>query len=188
MDRKPRPGDFYRHFKDKMYQVIAVAVHTETEEEMVVYQALYGSFGIYVRPLALFLSEVDKEKYPQVKQKYRFEKVDMGLVQPEKGPCTVTTEKKNEENMGNSGQSQGNPSSAPNPRENKNLLAFLDAGTYHEKLEVLEDRKDRFSAEELLAICEIMEIGRPDSEPEEKYYAVKRYLELQNKYEGARLR
>lgn len=90
--------------------------------------------------------------------------------------------------MGNSGQSQGNPSSAPNPRENKNLLAFLDAGTYHEKLEVLEDRKDRFSAEELLAICEIMEIGRPDSEPEEKYYAVKRYLELQNKYEGARLR
>ncbi len=72
--------------------------------------------------------------------------------------------------------------------ENKNLLAFLDAGTYHEKLEVLENRKDRFSAEELLAICEIMEIGRPDSEPEEKYYAVKRYLELQNKYEGSRLR
>ncbi|HBE85245.1 MAG TPA: DUF1653 domain-containing protein, partial [Lachnoclostridium sp.] len=53
---------------------------------------------------------------------------------------------------------------------------------------VLENRKDRFSAEELLAICEIMEIGRPDSEPEEKYYAVKRYLELQNKYEGSRLR
>lgn len=169
MDRTPRPGDFYRHFKDKLYQVITVAVHSETGEDMVVYQALYGSFGTYVRPLSMFLSEVDQEKYPKVKQKYRFEKVDMGSAQPElEVPVSQPAE---------------------NCRhENENLLAFLDARTYHEKLEVLEERKNRFLAEELLAICEIMEIGRADSEPEEKYYAVKRYLELQKKYEGARLR
>lgn len=173
MDRTPRPGDFYRHFKDKMYQVITVAVHSETGEELVVYQALYGSFGTYARPLSMFISEVDHEKYPEVEQKYRFERVDMVSEQP---VAEV------------SHQNQECSTSESCYRENKNLLAFLDAGTYHEKLEVLEDRKDRFSAEELMAICEIMEIGRPDSEPEEKYYAVKRYLELQNKYEGSRLR
>ncbi len=173
MDRTPRPGDFYRHFKDKMYQVITVAVHSETGEELVVYQALYESFGTYARPLSMFISEVDHEKYPEVEQKYRFERVDMVSEQP------VAED---------SHQNQECLTSESCYRENKNLLAFLDAGTYHEKLEVLEDRKDQFSAEELLAICEIMEIGRPDSEPEEKYYAVKRYLELQNKYEGSRLR
>lgn len=173
MDRTPRPGDFYRHFKDKMYQVITVAVHSETGEELVVYQALYGSFGTYARPLSMFISEVDHVKYPEVEQKYRFERVDMVSEQP---VAEV------------SHQNQECSTSESCYRENKNLLAFLDAGTYHEKLEVLEDRKDRFSAEELMAICEIMEIGRPDSEPEEKYYAVKRYLELQNKYEGSRLR
>jgi hypothetical protein len=168
MDRTPRPGDFYRHFKDMMYQVIAVAVHSETREEMVVYQALYGTFGVYVRPLDMFISEVDHEKYPDVKQKYRFEKVDISDVQQKEPPLPVQEEE--------------------NTRSNKNLLAFLDARTYHEKLEILRDRKDQFSPEELLAICEILEIGRADSEPEEKYYAVERYLELQNKYDGARLR
>jgi len=121
----------------------------------------------------MFISEVDHEKYPEVEQKYRFERVDMVSEQPVAEA---------------SHQNQECSTSESCYRENKNLLAFLDAGTYHEKLEVLEDRKDRFSAEELMAICEIMEIGRPDSEPEEKYYAVKRYLELQNKYEGSRLR
>lgn len=170
MDRTPRPGDFYRHFKDMMYQVIAVAVHSETREEMVIYQALYGTFGVYVRPLDMFVSEVDHEKYPQVKQKYRFEKVNMdgGAVQQKDSELPVHEE----ENTGS----------------NKNLLAFLDARTYHEKLEILRQRKDDFSPEELSAICEILEIGRADSEPEEKYYAVERYLELQNKYDGARLR
>jgi hypothetical protein len=188
MDRTPRPGDFYRHFKDKMYQVITVAVHSETGEEMVVYQALYGTFGTYVRPLPMFISEVDHEKYPEAMQKYRFERVVMDSEQPAAKGCLQKPEKEGEENLVGSNQSQADLPSARCYHENKNLLAFLDAGTYHEKLEVLEERKDRFSAEELLAICEIMEIGRPDSEPEEKYYAVKRYLELQNKYEGSRLR
>ena len=53
--RKPKPGERYRHFKGKEYQIIGVATHTETEEPMVVYQALYGSYGLFVRPLAMFL-------------------------------------------------------------------------------------------------------------------------------------
>lgn len=163
MERIPRPGEFYRHFKDKLYQIITIGTHSETGEEMVVYQALYGTYGTYVRPLSMFTSEVDHEKYPHVTQKYRFEKVDSPNSRPDEEEQEIQ---------------------APN----KNLLAFLDARTYHEKLEVLRKKKDEFTPEELLTICEIMEIGRADSEPEEKYYAVERYLELQVKYDGSRLR
>ena len=54
--------------------IISIAIHSETEEEMVVYRQMYGNLDTYVRPLSMFLSEVDHEKYPNIKQKYRFER------------------------------------------------------------------------------------------------------------------
>lgn len=63
----------YQHSKGKKYKVLLIAKNTETEENMVVYQALYGDYGYFVRPYSMFVSEVDHEKYPDVKQRYRFE-------------------------------------------------------------------------------------------------------------------
>ena len=65
----------YRHFKGNLYWVLGVARHSETEEPLVVYRALYGEGGLWARPLAMFLESVDKAKYPDVAQEMRFEKI-----------------------------------------------------------------------------------------------------------------
>lgn len=79
-------GDIVQHFKrewvssetsEYLYKILAFAQHTETGEKLVVYQGMYPPFKICARPYDMFMSEVDREKYPKIRQKYRFEKIKL---------------------------------------------------------------------------------------------------------------
>ena len=148
--REIRQGQFYRHFKCGLYQVMAIATHSETKEKMVVYQALYGDYGIYVRPYDMFASEVDHEKYPQVKQVYRFTQVhpeemeeesdkvevpDLTLeldesMEPEQSAVEEEPKKMSEDQPA---QEKQDVSGGINPI----LLEFLDADTLEEKMHIM---------------------------------------------------
>ena len=84
LNRTFHPGDIVRNFKREtvtdgsqryLYRVVGFAKHTETDEDLVVYQALYPPFGMWCRPRSMFESLVDREKYPDVRQRWRFEKL-----------------------------------------------------------------------------------------------------------------
>ena len=78
MLRKVKINGVYRHFKGKYYIVEDIGIDSETLEEKVIYRALYDDNKLWIRPLNDFLSKVDKEKYPNVEEKYRFTLVDLG--------------------------------------------------------------------------------------------------------------
>ena len=169
----PVPGAFYRHFKNKLYQVIAVAVHSETGEPMVVYQALYGTFGMYVRPLEMFMSPVDREKYPDADQEYRFERV-----WPENDPVRTAWQ---ERKRGETDKEE----EFPGPW----LERFLDALRPEDKLAVLKQMEGKATKRELDCMFMAMDLKpEPEMPVEEQIQALRRYVQLLRRYDGTRLR
>lgn len=79
-EREVKINRVYRHFKGDYYLVVDIAHHSETQEPYVVYRKLYGDGSLWIRPLAMFLSPVDHEKYPDVSAKYRFELQEIASV------------------------------------------------------------------------------------------------------------
>lgn len=194
----PRPGERYRHFKNKLYQIVAVASHSETGEKMVVYQALYGDYGVWVRPLVMFLEPVDREKYPDAAQAYRFERVDDGCGYGEgasgscaevSGSCAEaradgirTGENRSSEAV--SDDSVRSVQNGPNPL----LLEFLDCDSVEEKLAILQKMKGKVGQSELDSLCLCLDIRPTAGSLEEQLNGIRQYLRMQQRYDAPRLR
>lgn len=168
-------GGFYRHFKDKLYQVKGTAIHSETKEKMVIYQGLYGSYEMYVRPYDMFLSEVDHIKYPDVVQKYRFELID------------IKTGKSLEADYEENNQNMESEKSEESEQDSK-LIRFLDAYDYKEKLDILTSMRGELNDGLIDIMAESIEVAVPDGDITDRYNSLRKCLMAHTKYEGLRLR
>lgn len=168
-------GGFYRHFKDKLYQVKGTAIHSETKEKMVIYQGLYGSYEMYVRPYDMFLSEVDHIKYPDVVQKYRFELIDIKT-----GKSLEADYEENNQNM----ESEKSEES----EEDSKLIRFLDAYDYKEKLDILTSMRGELNDGIIDIMAESIEVAVPEGDITDRYNSLRKCLMAHTKYEGLRLR
>lgn len=172
----PRPQEIYKHFKGNLYQITAVAQHTETDELLVVYQALYGDFKTYARPLQMFLSEVDHDKYPDVTQKYRFELQGNDEL------------RKNEREAADT---KGEPIKE-RPEDEYSLdpmvLEFLDSNTYEERLNILAGIHHRITDDMITTMAVACDVELPEGNTEERYSSLKACLLTLQKYECNRMR
>lgn len=195
--REIRTGEIYRHFKGSLYQIVAVARHSETNEEYVVYQALYGEMQVWVRPYDMFVSEVDHEKYPQVQQKYRFELLDT-LVQGM--PRRTRTDTLAEEREIPGTQERPEPYRAPEkkeagepireeetePRADERLLNFLDAKTCQDKINYLTLIRNNIDDRLISDIAAAMDITVDEGPLDARYFSLRNCLMTKAKYECGR--
>lgn len=198
MQQFPRPHEIYRHFKGMQYQVLSIATHSETGEQMVVYQQLYAPFGVYVRPLAMFMSKVDKEKYPQAQQEYRFEKVQVPawemsaipqqqtVVQeslPQQQSCVYAESEAEQVIL----QKQGEPQEEE-PALDPGLLKFLEADTYEEKLEILSMLHPRITDAMIDTMAVSLDVEVKSGDIEQRYSEILNCLLTMERFECNRLR
>lgn len=185
----PKPHEIYKHFKGNLYQITAIAEHTETGETLVVYQAMYGDFKTYARPLAMFTSPVDREKYPDALQEFRFE-----LQGPDAARQKAETETRSQADSVDPSMDVPTGIYAEPDEESGELnidpmvLDFLDADSYEQRLNILTGLHHRITDDMIttMAIACDVEVGTGDIE--ERYESLKTCLLTMERYECNRLR
>lgn len=209
--RIPKAGDFYLHFKNRLYQIRTLAIDAETKETLVIYQALYGDFEVFSRPLRVFLSKVEKEKFPEATQEERYrylspeEFISWKASTKESDKASILQESKidivspiQDESMTEKqkDQTKQEPSyeSPAKARETyrfidatpKTLTDFLDADTDTKRLEILHQMRtyiDDFTIDSIAVSLDYVPNG--DS-IEERYHSICKYLDMKINYESKR--
>lgn len=200
MERVPRTGEIYRHFKNKLYQIVAVATHSETKEQLVIYQALYGDYQVYARPLAMFTSEVDHEKYPEVKQKYRFERVEREELTPTETATPqemeIAQEAATQQEVPLSVEAAPKQKAAPQQEAvsqqddaiNPKLMDFFDAEELEEKYNILISMRDEVNDHLINSMAVALDVVIPEGETSDRYEQLKHCIRTKQRYETSRLR
>lgn len=190
MREEPKPGEFYRHFKNKLYQIVAVATHSETREKLVIYQALYGEYGVYARPLDMFMSEVDKEKYPDVKQKYRFERIEDMSKESKSDKSSDSEVIEQDKKLKEDSVSNDNILKTDKDADfgKRYFIEFLEADDLSTKKEILIANRELISERELDTIYEIYGLKRRKIDRDLDIADLIGYFDMQQQYEGKRLR
>lgn len=197
----PKPHEIYKHFKGNLYQIVTIAQHSETGEQLVIYQAMYGEFKIYARPLAMFTSEVDKVKYPEIQQRFRFElqgaDADRQIRETDEVNGWQTTTQAvstatAQDAATVAAQATAQPASVEMQPEEPTLdplvLEFLDADSYEQKLNILAGLHHRITDEMITTMAIACDIEVNDGETEERYEELKNCLLTMEKFECNRLR
>lgn len=197
----PRPQEIYKHFKGNLYQITAVAQHTETDELLVVYQAMYGDFKTYARPLEMFLSEVDRAKYPDVEQKYRFElqgataerqkereKAQSQAPMAPKAEVQPQSPMSPKEEEAAQGDSRESDSTDGELALDPLVLEFLDADSYEQRLNILAGLQHRITDDMITTMAVACDIEVPEGETQARFASLKSCLLTLEKYECNRMR
>ena len=195
MERIPVPGEIYRHFKGNLYRVVTLAQHTENGEQLVVYQGLYGDYPVYARPLSSFTGEVDRRKYPQAQDRYRFTLIpEVGV--PGKGAAPLSGGGDCGQNpcAGDEGHKAGPKPGSKLDSEGEealldpDLLDFLEADSYEKKLEVFGRLAGKADGHMLNTIAVSLDLELSGDSIEEQYETLKNCLLTLERYEYNRLR
>lgn len=190
----PKPHEIYKHFKGNLYQITAIAEHTETGEALVVYQAMYGDFKTYARPLSMFTDRVDRKKYPEAAQEFRFELQgpDAERQRTESESANRNVEAKAEikiEAKAEAGaQAETETETEGEAKLDPMLLEFLDADSYEERLNILACLHHRVTDDMITTMAIACDVEINDGDTEERYESLRTCLLMLERYECNRLR
>ena len=184
MKHIPQPNEVYRHFKGDTYQILTLAQHSETGEMLVIYQAMYGDYKIYARPVEMFLEQLDTEKYPQAKQKYRFELAAETADKADKTEEICETHKTGIEIDGKKEEE----ASQEVPDIDPLVMDFLDADTYEKRINILSALHHRITNDMINVMAMASDIEVMPGEVEERYDEFRNCLLKLEKFECNRLR